>query len=230
MTVLSASLIGSSHCVAMCGGFTVAVGSSKSHLAAYHLGRLAGYVGLGASFGMLGNLLRIESTNSIFFRVASITSSLIIAGLLIGMGIQVFRNRPIEMKLPSAFKKVLDQRWTEALRSRNKISGALLIGLFSALLPCGWLYTFVLASTATQSPLWGSLTLFVFWMGTVPALTVTPALVRGVLAPVRARLFRLSGILLILAGFLSLGLRASTGVFDWKPAAGSSAPCHHQSP
>src|SRR5690606_10362020 len=44
------------------------------------------------------------------------------------------------------------------------------LGLLSALLPCGWLYAFVLGAAATGSALAGALVLLTFWSGTVPIL------------------------------------------------------------
>src|SRR6185295_3680515 len=68
-TILAASLLGSLHCVGMCGAFlAIAVGDGNSSpgrharlQAAYHLGRLMTYVTLGAAAGMAGKLLDVGS-------------------------------------------------------------------------------------------------------------------------------------------------------------------------
>ena len=53
--------------------------------------------------------------------------------------------------------------------------GALLIGMLTTLLPCGWLYAFAITAAGTASPLWGALTMAVFWAGTLPVLVAVGA-------------------------------------------------------
>jgi sulfite exporter TauE/SafE len=85
----------------------------------------------------------------------------------------------------------------------SKRSGFLL-GFFSGFLPCGWLYTFLIAGAATKNPLASALTLFLFWLGTLPALSALTLVMRKPLleSPVYAR--RVSGMILILAGLYAL--------------------------
>ena len=62
LAVLAASLLGSPHCAAMCGGFVCFYAGSgdrrgvAGHVA-YHLGRLAAYLTLGVLAGTLGSRL-----------------------------------------------------------------------------------------------------------------------------------------------------------------------------
>ena len=48
-----ASLVGTPHCLGMCGGFAAASAGSPAHLAAWHAGRLSTYAALGAVAGFL---------------------------------------------------------------------------------------------------------------------------------------------------------------------------------
>ena len=56
---------------------------------------------------------------------------------------------------------------------------ALVIGLLTTLLPCGWLYAFVATAAGTANPLLGALTMGVFWAGTLPVLVSLGAGVRA---------------------------------------------------
>ncbi len=62
MAVLLASLVGSLHCVGMCGPFALwATQGGRSHvtIASYHLGRLTTYLSAGLAAGLLGSAVAI---------------------------------------------------------------------------------------------------------------------------------------------------------------------------
>ena len=63
--VVGTSLLGSGHCVAMCGGLIITVARTRSALIRYHLGRLLGYCILGSLAGMLGSTLWSSGTYKI---------------------------------------------------------------------------------------------------------------------------------------------------------------------
>ena len=78
-------------------------------------------------------------------------------------------------------------------------------GLFTALLPCGWLYSFLLIAAVSSSPWQGSVIMFTFWLGTVPALIGSRHLIQFVIKKLGNKWGRIStqGVGLI---FLSLGV------------------------
>jgi sulfite exporter TauE/SafE len=47
---------------------------------------------------------------------------------------------------------------------------ALVIGLLTTLLPCGWLYAFVVTAAGSGGPLNGAAVMATFWVGTLPVL------------------------------------------------------------
>ncbi len=206
--VLGASLLGSGHCVAMCGGLVLSVAQTGRELALYHVGRLLSYAALGAIAGWLGlEILSIPALAALPW----ISSALIGAGLLF-LGVRVWLGRPVSLfKVPNA--------WLSRLQKLTG-HGAFSTGLLSGLLPCGWLHTFVLGAAATRSPLHGAIYLFFFWLGTLPALHFTPLAIRRLIQPFSQKVPRVSGLLLILLGLFSLGLRTYP-----QP---TSEPCHHE--
>jgi sulfite exporter TauE/SafE len=184
---------------------------------AYHLGRLLGYSVLGGIAGLLGSSLltsRLEGTLS-WIAALTVGISLIMIGLKSwkGGGVHLFQ-------LPSPALSFL---------YRHAGQNSFLVGALSAFLPCGWLQSFVLAAVSTRHVTSGALLLFFFWLGTLPALTVAPMLAQKFLAPLARRLPRLSALLLISAGLLSIGVKASTIMRHSDNAHQSSTTpsCHH---
>ena len=67
--VFIASLLGSSHCVTMCGPIAVTVNNNFGHMSLYHIGRLLSYLTLGALAGLIGETFL--STNYPFITTVS---------------------------------------------------------------------------------------------------------------------------------------------------------------
>jgi sulfite exporter TauE/SafE len=197
VAVVGASLLGSTHCVGMCGGIALNCAKSKATLSLYHFGRLTGYLWL----GLLGGTLGAATIGSEKLAWLSWISAALVAFAFFQMGYNVWKGKGSHLfALPKSWQRALH----EGLGS-NPFS----IGAFSALLPCGWLHSFVLAAIATQNPIKGALVLFLFWLGTVPALSLSPWAFRKVLQPIARKLPKMTAVLLIVAGVMSLGIRAN---------------------
>jgi sulfite exporter TauE/SafE len=56
---------------------------------------------------------------------------------------------------------------------RRRLSGGLALGLLLGFLPCGLLYTALVAAAASGGPLAGGAAMLAFGLGTVPALVAT---------------------------------------------------------
>ncbi len=56
-------------------------------------------------------------------------------------------------------------------RNRSPLVRASVIGLLTAILPCGWLFAFLIVAAGTAQPMTGALVMAVFALGSVPALT-----------------------------------------------------------
>lgn len=176
LAVVSASVLGSLHCAGMCGPLGAALlprGGRRSDRArvqaAWHLGRLVVYTALGALVGAAGAAIDLGfSALAIQGVMLRITAVLVIAvgaiSLLRRAGLRV----PIHRVAAPSFVRQVVQR----ARGLPPIRRALMLGTGSALLPCGWLYAFVMAAAGTGSALFGSALMAAFWIGTVPALAL----------------------------------------------------------
>lgn len=214
ISVFAASLLGSLHCAGMCGGIVAFATDSSRHRRAlpvlqargvphlaYHTGRLMTYVGLGVMAGTLGNALNLAGSLAGLSQLATWVAGVVIviwalAPLLSG------RFLPSRSAKSSAFSSALT-RATEL----PPITRSALLGLCTGLLPCGWLYAFVVAAAGTGSALEGGLVLFSFWLGSVPMLLGVGSLAQLVGASVRRRLPVLSAFVLLMLGAGNLWFR-----------------------
>jgi sulfite exporter TauE/SafE len=88
--------------------------------------------------------------------------------------------------------------------NRPPIVRAALIGLFTTLLPCGWLYAFVITAAGTASPWRGGMTMAVFWLGTLPVMIALGATVRRFTGALGRRLPVLTCLALMALGLFTL--------------------------
>lgn len=203
--VLAASFVGSGHCVGMCGGLVVAVSRSTAGIVLYHLGRLVGYLALGLLFGLIG-----ERVNFLQSDAVSITFALVMGASLILLGLFNWREGRMHLPMP-AFITERCVQWSgncldQSTRSQINIYPAV-IGLLSIFLPCGWLYAFVLGALSTQSAWKGTLFMFLFWLGTLPALTITPWIFNTLFKRFPRLTPRLSAAILICIGIITIVLK-----------------------
>jgi hypothetical protein len=180
----------------MCGGLVLAAAKDRKALVQYHLGRLIGYMTLGAIAGALGKAVLGGAAYVGLSWVLSLTMGL---GFLV-LGVRLWQGKPLHLfSLPPRI-------WSKLGRL-----GPGAAGLTTAFLPCGWLHVFVLGALATGGALSGGLYLLCFWAGTLPALSFGPALTRRVAGPAIRRAPRLSAAVLILIGLASLGQKMWPG-------------------
>lgn len=212
MGILVASLIGSVHCAGMCGGFVCFyTGSAPSASAVrghalYNLGRLFSYLALGALAGVLGrHVTHLGTLVGISHAAALAAGTLMVAWalstLLAQRGVTL---GPVQA--PLAWQRMLG-RGLQRVRNQPIGVRALLTGLFTTLLPCGWLYVFVATAGGTGSIQRGMLTMAVFWLGTVPALVAVGVGAQSLLAPLRRRLPAFSALVVLALGLLTMASR-----------------------
>jgi sulfite exporter TauE/SafE len=186
-----AGLIGSPHCIGMCGVFASACSRSLPGHAAWHAGRLTTYAALGALAGWAGHLIPGPGW------IALVLSALLLvwfAGTLAG----------VLPQLSFVFPGIA--RAGSLLLRRTDVASRYAFGLLTALLPCAFLYFGVSFAIATASPLGGALALVAFGLGTVPALASLSGFVHGLATrSIWAR--RAVALLILTAGLWSLGLR-----------------------
>ncbi|RMH00917.1 MAG: sulfite exporter TauE/SafE family protein [Planctomycetota bacterium] len=229
--VLVASLLGSLHCAGMCGGlvaFVAGGGGGARAQAAWHGGRLAAYAALGAASGALGAAIDLGGS-VVGVKEAAATLA---GGLMVAFGLVVLlRWRGLRLPappLPSALRSAFARAFA-AVGEMPPVPRAALIGLLTALLPCGWLYAFVVTAAGTGDPLAGALAMTAFWAGTLPVLAALGAGVQRLAGSLGRHLPVAAALLLIGVGlytvFGRLGLPDYTARTDPAGGLGGGAPC-----
>ena len=128
----------------------------------YNLMRSLSYMSVGFFLGLAGKTINLYVVNSI--------AAILGAALLLYFGLRfIFPSIPgfHGIRMPAWFNRSIGQ----LLRGRtNPVENAALMGMVSGLLPCGLLYPAYGLALGTGEPLAGAFIMFVFSLGTYPAL------------------------------------------------------------
>lgn len=217
IAVLGASLLGGVHCAGMCGPFALYAATRDGRvrarlLATYHAGRLTTYMLLGVLAGGGGLIADAGGSAVGLPRAATVVAgaALVLLALwqLGGRG-----EEPSKLGGIVAKAKPLIDRLPRSLRPWG-------VGAVTVLLPCGWLYAYLLVAASTGRPFAAVAVMAAFWIGTVPWLSGLTLLAKPLarVAP-RATRFATAGLLLF-AGLYTLTGRASA---DFRPLLDAAA-------
>lgn len=198
-----AGLGGSLHCVGMCGGLVTASCERSHDVVRYQIGRLLGYLLLGSVAGYIGSLLNIKSLPLEY----SIMPGLLIGLLFIYWGIQNFRGLKAELPTPKFLGKLYSKLWQRLVSKNKNLTKAFFTGFISILLPCGLLYGIVLSTVALQHTSEALLSMFFFWLGTVPSMVVAPGLIQKFLKPLKKDLPKTYALSLVAIGVMTISFR-----------------------
>jgi sulfite exporter TauE/SafE len=166
------------------------IASQKGALWSYHLGRGISYISLGALGGLFGSYFLASELHSV-----RLYSGILFALILIIFGVRTYRGHKNFVSMNS--------RWLHSFY--NARTPVLALGLLTVFLPCGWLYSYMLAAAATQSVLGGSLIMGLFWLGGLPALSSVSLLMGKTIHLAPAKKQKLASLVLISAGLYTLG-------------------------
>lgn len=209
--VAVASLLGSLHCVGMCGPFALwatAGGRNVRTISGYHVGRLTTYLSAGLAAGVVGTAVSIGGQLAGFQMLAAKVAGvmLIVWGLAkLAMQTRSFANWVNRIQKPSRVAALISMA-RPLVATRGEFGRGYLGGLLTTWLPCGWLYLFVLLAAGTGDVIYALATMAAFWLGSLPALT-------GLLVGARSLVPRLRSVLPVAAGLLMIvtGLYTATG-------------------
>jgi sulfite exporter TauE/SafE len=212
ITPLTIGIVGSLHCIGMCGPIVVALPLKKHNLASkisgailYNSGRVLTYSTLGLLFGLLGrgiHLAGFQQWTSILLGIAMIISVLFPF---------VFREKITIAGLFSGFASRLILRLKKLFTDRSYFS-LLMIGLLNGLLPCGLVYVAIAGAINTGEVISGALFMLFFGIGTIPLLLIAILASDAIGQRIRLRMQKavpyfvfMLGVLFILRG-MSLGI------------------------
>ncbi|MFA9371146.1 MAG: sulfite exporter TauE/SafE family protein [Labilibaculum antarcticum] len=212
LSALILGLMGSFHCVGMCGPIALAIPlKTTSWLARisggviYNIGRALTYAIMGAVFGLLGRGLVMSGFQQ---WVSVVMGAIMILSVITP---SIYKNRfNAEKGLFSFVGKV--KLSLGKLFTQRSYGSLFLIGLLNGLLPCGLVYVAIAAAIATGSAAGGGLFMFIFGLGTLPMMLAISLIGNLITLELRKKITRLIpyaivfiGVLFVLRG-LSLGI------------------------
>ncbi|OIQ24126.1 sulfite exporter TauE/SafE family protein [Lacinutrix sp. MedPE-SW] len=201
-------LLGSFHCVGMCGPIAFLLPLDRKNktnrilqLLSYHSGRILTYSVLGLLFGVIGKSLNLFGLQQ---QISIVIGVLMIVFILIPSNIFNRYNfsKPI-YKLVSRVKTKMGKE----LKNKKK-STFFTIGYLNGLLPCGLVYMAIFGALATGSAYKGSLYMAIFGLGTVPLMTTAIYLSNFLTNKIKGRVLKVIPIFVIIIGlfFILRGL------------------------
>lgn len=207
----TAGILGSGHCVGMCGSLVSAffvrmgdAGKGWRPLVAYHGARIGLYTLVGLAAAFIG--LALVSTGIIGKTQAVLQ---IVAGLMvIVLGLDILGWLPVRLPaigLPAAASRKL---FTAAGRS-GPLRGAALGGVMNGLMPCALTLAMAVKASAAPHPLAGAGLLLAFGLGTLPSMVFVSVVFGRLGARLRGILLKAAALVVIALGVatLSQGIR-----------------------
>ncbi len=212
-----AGLVGSfGHCMGMCGPLVAMLGVTArrdgsrlpalAHLL-YHTSRIAVYGLLGLAAGAAGSFISLGGGLS---TVAGLLS-IVLGAAVVALGVSFLRRTGWAGRTLWG-GEALTRAMSRAVQ-RGGTSGVAALGALNGLLPCGLVYSALLAAAAGGSAVRGGVAMIVFGAATMPVLIALGlgasrlgARTRGVLTTLAGVLIIVVGVQLMLRGGAALGL------------------------
>jgi len=206
---LLTGLLGSGHCLGMCGGLVAALslpGGGQRNGLLFHLlynaGRITTYTLIGLTVGWLGSAIAYAETFATFARAVLLGSDIFV--ILIGLGsaglLQRFNLMSLECVSPV-------QVLTTAVRSLRRLPPALAalpLGLLLGFIPCGFLYAMAITAAQSAAPMRGAQIMLAFGLGTAPSLLLFGTAAHWLGRRVRRWMLLGAGLMVALMGVYNL--------------------------
>lgn len=210
---------GSFHCVGMCGPIALALPVHRKNnfiktlsILSYNIGRAISYSVLGALIGIIGRSFALAG----FQQILSVASGIILLLFFL------YEKRITQMisgtVSPAGYVSKLKTAIFKSFRSN---SGAKLfsIGLLNGLLPCGFVYMGLTGALATGSSAGGAFFMFIFGVGTLPAMFTVAYAGQMISAEIRNKIRKVVPVFVIGMAFLLIMRGLNLGIPYISPMA-----------
>ncbi|OQP40808.1 hypothetical protein A4H97_14440 [Niastella yeongjuensis] len=221
--------ISSLHCIGMCGPLMLALpvrhlskGLQILAIVLYNSGRVITYVLIGALLGLAGRRIYLAGFQRRF--------TIVIGIVMLVMAVNYFyKQASVQPKWIQSIHLRVQQLMYRFLKS-NKISGYFMLGMANGLLPCGMVYLAIAGALTANTVLHSVLFMFLFGVGTLPAMLALGVFGLRINMPVRQQMktampyvVAAMAVILILRG-LNLGIPFISPVIADVP--GQVISCH----
>lgn len=163
-------LLGSWHCIGMCGPIALMIPGSKGKnritaISLYHGGKILAYLSLGSVFGMVPAFIdsfKVQATITISVGILMILLALIpmLLNKMERSGFKIFSSYfNLKNKLAQALNK-------------DKVEYSFYIGFLNGFVPCGMVYMAALGAMSQPNFIDSTLFMLFFGLGTLPLMSV----------------------------------------------------------
>lgn len=225
-SALGLGLAGAGHCLGMCGGIAAALNMSGPRspaiTLAYHAGRIGSYTLLGGLLGFAAGSIDIAAWTVGLRYLAGV--------MLIGMGLYVadwWRGMALLERAGARLWRPVQNLASRWLPVRRWPQGFAL-GLCWGMMPCGLIYSSLAWAATAQNAASSALMMFLFGLGTLPAMLATSFGAQGLQGFLRRRgLKLLIALLLVASGAWTLYITALHGSHASHAGPRNGAPVDH---
>jgi sulfite exporter TauE/SafE len=225
-------LVGSLHCIGMCGPIAIALpvpdSSNLSFFTGrilYNLGRVVTYSFLGAVLGLLGGRIALAGAQQVVSIILGVV--IIIAVLLPQKYKNYFAQHPFTQKLAQPLKENIG-----VLFKKGTFSAMFLIGILNGFLPCGLVYVALAGAIASGDAISGAAVMILFGLGTVPAMFAASVFGKFINIGIRTKIRKAVPVLAILLGVIfilrgmNLGIKYISPKINFQTEVSSEMECH----
>lgn len=199
-SALVLGLMGSFHCVGMCGPIAISLplrGKNTLHKVSggilYNIGRTVTYGLMGAVFGLIGQGFELMG----FQRWISIAMGAIM--ILSVLTPALFKNINSGKNIP--FAGAVRKR-IQALFAKRSFGGLFFIGLLNGLLPCGLVYLAIAGAIGTGDFFYSIAFMVLFGLGTLPMMLFISLLGNMIGVTVRNKINKIIPVLVVIIGLI----------------------------
>lgn len=236
ITAFTIGLVGSLHCLGMCGPIAIGIPLHKDNWIKkafggilYNLGRIVTYGILGAIFGLLGRgiqLAGLQQWASIGIGIAMIVSVIFPV---------VFREKIKFDKIFTGYASRLIGSFKN-LFTKSSLSSLFTIGLLNGLLPCGLVYMAIAGALNTNDMMMGVAFMVMFGIGTTPALLALSLAGNVVGSQFKAKARKVIPVFIVILGILFILRGMNLGIpyvspkshkLEVKQEMNTKEPCCH---
>lgn len=226
ISALALGFFGSFHCIGMCGPIALALPvNDTSNLSfftgrvLYNIGRTVTYALLGFLFGLIGSgfeLAGIQQGASIALGIIIIVAVLIPAKFKTKV-----TTHPIIGNVSTPLKSSIGK-----LFRKGTLSSLFTIGFLNGFLPCGFVYIAIAGAIAAGSPVNGIFFMFMFGLGTLPAMFAASVFRKFISIDFRQKVRRLTPVFAVLLAVIFILRGLNLGIPYLSPKMDDGVKSH----
>jgi len=201
-TALVLGLLGSFHCLGMCGPIAFVLPLNRDNKIKaflqtflYHLGRIISYALIGLLFGLLGKGLYLSGLQQNLSIVIGVLMILVVM-----VPASFFNKFNLTKPLYFAVGKVKSN--LGIYLKKSSLKAFFVIGFLNGFLPCGLVYMALFAAISTGSSINGALYMALFGLGTVPMMTAALLFGNFIKLSIRNKIQKAIPIFVVIIGLL----------------------------